>query len=469
MKNIIYILLILLCVQMTSCNDWLETSPQTEKDKESVFSKEDGFRSVLIGAYIRMKSSMLYGNEMVCGTVEMLAQHWNNSSKGSKEEFLSKYDYRAAVVESAVGSIYNNLFKVIADVNGLLGEIDAQKEIFSLGNYELIKGEALAIRAFCHFDILRLFGPIPSDISSDAILPYVKVVSNVPNLKLSYEDFISCLEADLEAAENYLMEVDPICSKSILDLNNLSTGDDSFWGYRQMRMNYYAVCAMKARFYLWIGKHSEALRYAKLVIDAKDMKGDKLYRLGTSNDCANQDLTLSTEHVFNINVYNLSSTLGSGKTFEKDKKELAAQLYGNNITDIRFKYMWNEVAGDVWEPSHFYFSKYVQSDKMPMLSRNSIPMIRLYEMYLIAMECSSLEDANKLYSEMCVARDIEAVNIVDKQTLKKVLILEYNKEFYGEGQAFYLYKRLNVKDIIYAQIEGSAETYIVPLPKQENI
>lgn len=454
---------------MISCNDWLEISPQTEKGKESIFSKEDGFRSVLIGAYIRMKSKELYGNEMVCGIVEMLAQHWNNSRNGSKENLLSKYDYKATLVETTVGSIYNNLFKVIADVNGLLEEIDAKKEIFSSNAYELIKGEALAIRAYCHFDVLRLFGPIPSNVSSDVILPYVKEVKNTPNTKLSYNDFIACLKADLEAAENYLMKVDPICSKSVEDLNNLSTGDDSFWGYRQMRMNYYAVCAMKARLYLWIGDRAEALKYAKLVMDAKDARGNKMYRLGNSNDCANLDFTLSAEHILNMNVYNLSSTLGSGKNFEKDKNELIAHFYKSNTTDIRFKYMWSEVAGDVWEPPHFYFVKYGQSEKMPVLAKNSIPMIRLYEMYLIAMECSSLENADKLYREMCTARDIEAVRITDEQALKDILILEYNKEFYGEGQAFYLYKRLGVKNIIYAQVEGSVETYVIPLPKQENI
>ncbi len=29
--------------------------------------------------------------------------------------------------------------------------------------HDLIKGEALAMRAFCHLDILRLFGPIPGE------------------------------------------------------------------------------------------------------------------------------------------------------------------------------------------------------------------------------------------------------------------------------------------------------------------
>lgn len=41
-------------------------------------------------------------------------------------------------------------------------------------------------------------------------------------------------------------------------------------------MNYYAVCALKARVYLWIGNKAKALEYAKLVIDAATPEGARL-------------------------------------------------------------------------------------------------------------------------------------------------------------------------------------------------
>ncbi len=466
MKCVLYSVIILLTLCVTACNDWLEVFPKTEKDREDIYSTQDGFRDVLIGAYIRMKSSELYGEEMVCGTVEMLAQHWNNSTSGSKSEYLSKYDYKASIVELAIGNIYNNLYKVVADVNGLLEYIDQKKDIFSDGNYNLIKGEALAIRAYCHFDVLRLFGPMPSKLTADVILPYVTRVTNIPNAKLTYTAFTNCLLEDLQKAEEYLKEIDPICSNSIEKLNNISSTEDSFMGFRQMRMNYYAVCALKARVYLWLGNTDEALKYAKLIIDARDSEGEKMYRLGNSDDCANLDYTLSSEHILNMNVYNLSTTLGSSKNYEKDKAILTSRLYDTETTDIRFTKMWEEVTT---YPRHNYFKKYVQSDRMPSLSKNSIPLIRLYEMYLIAMECSSLEDATELYKEMCVARNIASVIITSDEQLRQILILEYNKEFYGEGQAFYAYKRLAIEDILYAKVPGGVETYVLPLPVQEII
>ena len=98
----------------TSCSDWLDVSPETEKKQEDMFSSETGYKNVLTGAYIRMKSNALYGGEMVYESLSMLAQNWNNTTTGSKAAYLRIYDYKASEVESAFSSIYNNLYKVIA-------------------------------------------------------------------------------------------------------------------------------------------------------------------------------------------------------------------------------------------------------------------------------------------------------------------------------------------------------------------
>ncbi len=473
MKRILYtILAFATLLSVTACNDWLDVSPETEKKKEEMLSKESGYRNVLIGAYVRLKSTSLYGEQMSYGVVEMLAQHWNNTSSGSLANYLKKYDYRAATVESAFSSIYGNLFKVIADVNGLLDVIDENKDVFSDNNYELIKGEALALRAFCHFDVLRLFGPMPTNLPSDPILPYVTTVSILPNSKVSYTDFTGKLLNDLTTAETLMKDIDPICFNSIAKLNSSSSSDDTFWNYRQLRMNYYAVCALKARVYLWMGDKAEALKYAKLVIEAKDDTGKAMYRLGNSDDCASGDLTFSSEYIFNVNVQDLAATsIGEarGDIYQKSQSTLRNNYYSTGTTDIRYTLMWDYVYDSYNWAYYNYFKKYLQTDGMPSLAQNSIPLIRLYEMYLIAMECSDLTGANGYYQSMCVARDIPNVEIADAAQLQKLLVLEYNREFYGEGQAFYAYKRLGIETIIDSNEPGSAATYVVPLPKEENI
>ena len=459
-------MLLLCCI--TACNDWLEVAPQAEKEEAEMFEKEVGFRNVLIGAYIRMKSNNLYGEDLTYGSIEMLAQHWTNTDDLGK--YLKAYNYEQSVVETKINSFYGNLYKVIADVNGLLNNIDARKEMFEGNNFEIIKGEALAIRAFCHFDVLRLFGPIPTNLPEGTILPYVTTVSIVPNRLVSYNDFTTKLLADLDEAERCLEANDPILTASIKELSTLEVAqDDNFLCDRQMRMNYYAVCALKARVQLWLGNKNEALKYAQKVIDAKDPNGNVMFRLGSATDCANGDLIFSSEHIFNLNVYNLSDfKISAANTFYTNSTALK-YFWASETTDIRRGKMWKEVYDNYWWTYYYYITKYTQATNMPVLAKNSIPLFRLAEMYLIAMECGSIQNANDLYKEVCIARDITPVTFGSTEELSETLILEYNREFYGEGQAFYAYKRLGRSKIFGTSTVGSALIYVLPLPKAESL
>ena len=450
-------MLLLCCI--TACNDWLEVAPQAE---------EVGFRNVLIGAYIRMKSNNLYGEDLTYGSIEMLAQHWTNTDDLGK--YLKAYNYEQSVVETKINSFYGNLYKVIADVNGLLNNIDARKEMFEGNNFEIIKGEALAIRAFCHFDVLPLFGPIPTNLPEGTILPYVTTVSIVPNRLVSYNDFTTKLLADLDEAERCLEGNDPILTASIKELSTLEVAqDDNFLCDRQMRMNYYAVCALKARVQLWLGNKNEALKYAQKVIDAKDPNGNVMFRLGSATDCANGDLIFSSEHIFNLNVYNLSDfKISAANTFYTNSTALK-YFWASETTDIRRGKMWKEVYDNYWWTYYYYMTKYTQATNMPVWAKNSIPLFRLAEMYLIAMECGSIQNANDLYKEVCIARDITPVTFGSTEELSETLILEYNREFYGEGQAFYAYKRLGRSKIFGTSTVGSALIYVLPLPKAESL
>ena len=459
-------MLLLCCI--TACNDWLEVAPQAEKEEAEMFEKEVGFRNVLIGAYIRMKSNNLYGEDLTYGSIEMLAQHWTNTDDLGK--YLKAYNYEQSVVETKINSFYGNLYKVIADVNGLLNNIDARKEMFEGNNFEIIKGEALAIRAFCHFDVLRLFGPIPTNLPEGTILPYVTTVSIVPNRLVSYNDFTTKLLADLDEAERCLEGNDPILTASIKELSTLEVAqDDNFLCDRQMRMNYYAVCALKARVQLWLGNKNEALKYAQKVIDAKDPNGNVMFRLGSATDCANGDLIFSSEHIFNLNVYNLSDfKISAANTFYTNSTALK-YFWASETTDIRRGKMWKEVYDNYWWTYYYYMTKYTQATNMPVWAKNSIPLFRLAEMYLIAMECGSIQNANDLYKEVCTARDITPVTFGSTEELLETLILEYNREFYGEGQAFYAYKRLGRSKIFGTSTVGSALIYVLPLPKAESL
>ena len=137
-RKYIFLMPLVALLLFGSCDSYLDVLPSTEKEKGEMFSTQDGYRSVLIGAYIRMKQTSLYGQEMVCGTVESLAQHWTYT-EGSVGEYLHTYDYKASAVENATAAIFNNLYKVVADVNGLLAVIDNNGGVLDTKNYNIIR------------------------------------------------------------------------------------------------------------------------------------------------------------------------------------------------------------------------------------------------------------------------------------------------------------------------------------------
>jgi starch-binding outer membrane protein, SusD/RagB family len=81
---------------------------------------------------------------------------------------------------------------------------------------------------------------------------------------------------------------------------------------------------------------------------------------------------------------------------------------------------------------------------------NVLPMIRMTEMYYIAAECAtaSLDSAKatELLDSVRVHRNIPKYTLAALRTdsLNTEIRKEYQKEFLGEGQVFYFYKRKNL-------------------------
>lgn len=62
-----------------------------------------------------------------------------------------------------------------------------------------------------------------------------------------------------------------------------------------------------------------------------------------------------------------------------------------------------------------------------------VPLIRLSEMYLIAIESApTLKEANALYIPYMKARNVDASPLQQEQLMTEI-IREYRREFFGEG------------------------------------
>ena len=142
---------------LAGCNDWLDVNPKSQVKQEALFSSESGYQDALTGIYTIMARTDMYGGNETMGFLDMVAQVYTEVA--STYEGALKYDYEASAIETIIDAIWSGNYNAIANCNYILDAIDGQKDIFSSGIYEAVKAEAMALRAFLHFDLLRGFAP----------------------------------------------------------------------------------------------------------------------------------------------------------------------------------------------------------------------------------------------------------------------------------------------------------------------
>ena len=445
-------LLFMSCVifSLFGCTDWLTIQPETQVTKEDMFKTQAGFYDALTGSYILMRDNYSPSGQMVLGGVEYMANLWETTEGLGVAYYYASHDYRVERVERELGNMFLKQYEIIANLNILIKYIDNQQRVLTDKEEKLYKGEALGLRAFIHFDLIRLWGPMPTQVDeSYKYLPYETTVQLENYPYSNYREYMNKLCADLDSAELLLKQVDPI----------LSAGKSS--GYRPNRMNYYAVLGLQARVHLWLGEKDEALRYARMVKDATSVDGKKLFSLGSQADLnRNYRVFYASEQLFGVAIEEFDdSRIPDG--FKQLTTEVDA-LY--TIKDIRLS-LWFANNGGYRSPNKYdnMASSDSQQTKAPSLS---VPMIRLAEMYLIIAECADLSEANGMYKEFLASRGLVTTELTESNR-KEVIQLEYLKEFYAEGQMFYVYKRLGTVTMHWGTKECGEDVYVLPLPLRE--
>ena len=458
MKKIYIILLAALC--FTACADWLDVRPQSEVDQNDLFANEEGFQNALNGVYLELGKDDLYGDNLSLSITEVLAQNYVMSSGDKLFEILN-YNYSTDIGENKISSIWGTAYNVIANCNNIIEHLNTSSpSLFSLNNYKRMQGEALALRAFLHFDLLRLFNA-PYASQPDAMgIPYVTEVKTTTTAQQTTNQSLADVLKDLEIAYNLLKEADEI------------TGDESANSYRENRMNYYAVAALRARVSLYKGDYANALTFANEVIESERFQWILPGGIVNKND-----YVFYSEHIFSL--YNLKIGETARKYFSSESfdKMVCAGRIGSLYEgdDIRFKY-WFKLESSAGSNKRFMtkYNRLLDEGESKNYQPPTIPMIKLSEMYLIAAEAmaqTNLPAAIKLLNEMKSKRVTSEIDEnSDVLTFMVALDKEYQREFVGEGQVFYHYKRMNYTNIAAAgagSIEMNDEKYTLPFPEDE--
>lgn len=492
-KQYLYLLFILVgAVCMTSCESWLDETSNSEIREEDHFSTEVGFRQSLIGCYINMTDESLYGKELSWGMVETLGRQFQpyTTSASSSNYYIQNYNYKHSTTVARVENIWAKAYNVIANANAALAVIDEKETMMNPTNYSVIKGEFLAIRAYMHFELMRLYGygnwaGRKAEIDAKYAVPYVKSVSKNPTDQVKTSEFFKLLIADLEEAAKYLAE-DPVTGKHEWS-HYEELNEDGFYDYRNLHLNYYAVKALQARVYLWEGSadsKAKALAAATEVIDdyyTNAASAGTVVRWMGDTDF-NSYPALALEHIFGLNInaerFN-NLTAAYLKTALADTDEDAYYLtnadtyaiYENSNTDYRFtKLLQSQLTGIM---VGFLPLKLHQTSGAQQLFSYRIPLMRMPEMYYIAAEChlanndveAALDLLTVVRNQRGVYEELDATMSVEQamEEIKK----EYHKEFLLEGVMFYYYKRTGADVLPNMETPMTDAEYVLPYPEFE--
>lgn len=467
------------CLALMSCDDWLDVKPYDKISENELMKSEEGYQKMLNGIYIDLNDEALYGKTLSVEMLEVMGGAYaigsDNSVWGNYKD-LASYQYGTEYWRGRLDQTWNKAYALILNCNKILESIDDKSSLFSSGNYYMVKGEAMALRAMLHFDMLRLFGPVYSKDSEATAIPYYTRVTNTPEPLLSAADVAEKVIDDLENAR-VLLANDPVKTEGTM-MSGAADGTSNFTRYRALRLNYYAVEALLARAYLYVGDKEKALKYAMDVIKTVDSGifsfVDKSLVVGSPAD---PDRIFSSEVIFALSNTKRGNIFKSyydpsrlpNYVFRMDNGLMDNIVYGGAAQtggypdDYRYRANWIATG------SNRYFYKYSDMVADGSIQNTMIPMLRLGEMLLIAAESQSDQ----------LSAGVQYVNLLRKnrgvaglQTLTPDLLkYEYIRELYGEGQLFYLYKRL-YSDIISSSsssknTKASDLVFVVPLPDSE--
>ena len=489
MKYLYILVFTVLLGSLTSCNDWLDVSPKDRIPADKMFEAESGFKDVLTGAYLKLGTTNLYAGDLTYAYLDEAAglyADYPGNNTNSVFNQATVFDYTNQFLGKKDG-IYLDMYNVVANLNNLLGNLESHRDVLKTPHYyEVMKGEALGLRAFVYFDLLRLFGPIYSENPSADAIPYKTTYDKEPTPVLPANQVVEKIIADLKDAEALLKDNDPC------DFRTDYESRTEFLSNREFRMNLYAVKAMLARVYCYAGQKDLAVQYAQEVIDAKN-----IFTLYKSQTASNYNSIRYNEQIFGISIDQLDNTLNSNY-MDMENTDSPQQRFGMS-SDMFSKVFegftsdWRQnIVAFGWDEGHqyAYCKKYNQAplaNSYVYSGANAIPLIRLPEMYYIIAECASSaqESADALntvrqsrgipYSDEIQTIGYDALDVnsnENKQQTKRIneIMKEYRKEYFAEGQLFYFLKAHHYTTYYGCGVSNmTSKEYQMPLPDNEKI
>src|SRR5690606_9358222 len=154
MKNYcIYLMTLLL---LPACSDFLELEPEHQISEGSFYQNANDFETALIGSYSGLQNlhntALVYIGELTTDNAQI---QWTSPTVSEVE--LDEVNFTPA--NGFLNSVWSISFTTVSRSNNILSRLDNVDINESVKNQ--IRGEALFLRAYGYFNLVRIFGPVP--------------------------------------------------------------------------------------------------------------------------------------------------------------------------------------------------------------------------------------------------------------------------------------------------------------------
>lgn len=426
----------LLCVGCAE--DYLDTVPTDAVSETQVFSNTQNAMAALNGIhrsmFVRYDSQGQPGEGGMMITRDVLGEDVVMTSTGNGWFVsITRWLVHRNEVAGDVKFAWRFYYQIIGNANMLIANVDQAEGPQSIKDN--IKGQALAYRAWAHFNLVQLFGERYAEGGNNSQLgvPIVlePIVEGGP--RDTVEEVYTQINADLDQA--------------ISLLGNSRNAKSHF--------NQHVAKGIKARVALTQGNWELAVQHARDAREGFDLMSNTQYLSGFNNvdnpEWMWGSRQIDDQQTFFASFFAYMSLNFNSTNIRGNPKAINSTLYAAiPDTDIR-KELWDPTGEAYDVPSNFSRHPYMNRKFLAQGGASSVgdvPYMRAAEMYLIEAEAlaKSGQDvvAATVLAELLSNRD-EAYTVSQNrgEALIDEILTHRRIELWGEGFRFLDLKRLN--------------------------
>lgn len=458
MKKIFRISLLALFVGLVSCEDATDIIQASELPEDTAYQTVDDLRSGLIGAYARYSPDA--GDNGANGDIILFNDLFTDNFKRGMSNSGQGNQIYSFIVQPATdvpNVIWGGRYAVINFVNRTLRAWDRiyptlEDETDIVAANE-IKAQLLALRGFCHFELLQYFSPsYESDSPSVIIMDFVPEPSQVFPRNTVGEVF-EFIDNDLNMAAD------------LMGSSFETIGDYASESEAKFYINPDVIIAMKARVALFEGNYSEASALTDQLFGngyamAGDSNDDQIHANGLqayANVYLNDDLS-SPEVIWNLSrrqgdnavmdIYSPNGAGIGGSPFFEASNQLY-NLYSSNDIRKSINFHPESVFNGLNSPNNILLQgKYRGSGDSPKI--NDVKIFRTTEMMLIKAEAQArlgaLNDAattmQRIRNARFITQNAELPAYSNLNDALADILVERRKELVFEGHRYLDLKRI---------------------------